>query len=115
MKDDDEDPKFVLCYMKLGTNDYVKNVFVQEILQFDEDESFMFLLFDNPNNDPWGCAGLLCNKEKLNDKLNFPSNIKVGVNILSISELNGENICIQFTIVQSELKLKAKKGKMVQP
>jgi len=28
LKDEDEDPKFVVCNMKLGTNDYVKNVFV---------------------------------------------------------------------------------------
>jgi hypothetical protein len=27
LKDEDEDPKFVFCNMKLGTNDYVKNVF----------------------------------------------------------------------------------------
>jgi hypothetical protein len=88
---------------------------LQEILQFDEDESLVFLLLDDPNSDPWGCAGLFCNEEKLNDKLNLHSSIKVGVNILNISVLNGENICVQFTIVQSKLKLKVKKGKMVQP
>jgi hypothetical protein len=31
LKDDDEDPKFMVCNMKLGTNDYKKN-FVYEIL-----------------------------------------------------------------------------------
>jgi hypothetical protein len=52
LKDEDEDPKFMFCYMKLGTNGYVKNVFLQEILQFDEDESLVFLLLDDPNSDP---------------------------------------------------------------
>jgi hypothetical protein len=31
LKDKDKDCKFVFCYMKLGTNDYVKKKFVQEI------------------------------------------------------------------------------------
>jgi len=73
----------------------------------------VFLLLDDPNSDPQGCVGLLCNEMKLSDKLNFLASIKVYV--LSISVLNGENICMQFIIVQSELKLKVKKGKMVQP
>ncbi len=94
LKDEDEDPKFMVYNMKLGTNDYVKNVLVQEILQFDEDESLMFLFFNDPNSDLQGCVGLLCNEEKLSDKLNFPLSIKVGVNISNIGVLNGENICV---------------------
>ncbi len=66
----------------------------------------MFLLLDDPNSDPQGCVGLLCNEEKLSDKLNFLTSIKAGVNISSIVELNGETICMQFIIVQSKLKLK---------
>jgi len=65
LKDEDEDPKFMVCNMKLGTNDYKKN-FGYEILQFDEDEFLVFLLLDDPNSDLQGCVGLLCNEEKLN-------------------------------------------------
>jgi hypothetical protein len=32
LKDEDEDPKFIVCNMKLGTNDYVKKKFVYKIL-----------------------------------------------------------------------------------
>ncbi len=75
----------------------------------------MFLLLNDPNSDPRGCVGLLCNEKKLSDKLNFLASIKAEVYVSSIGVLNGENICMQFTIVQGELKLKVKKGKMVQP
>jgi hypothetical protein len=40
--------------------------------------------------------------------------IEVEFNVSSISVLNGENICVQFIVVESKLKVKAKKGKMVQ-
>jgi len=75
----------------------------------------VFLFLNHPNSDPQGCVRLFCNEKKLSDKLNFPTSIKIGVNVSSIGVLNGENICVQFTILQSELKLKVKKGKMVQP
>lgn len=45
--------------------------------------------------------------------MNFLISIVARFNVLNI-ELNGENIYAQFAIVQSELKLKVKKGKMVQ-
>jgi hypothetical protein len=73
------------------------------------------LLLNDPNSDLQGCVRLLCNEEKLSDKLNFLASIEAEVSVLNIGALNGENICVQFTIVQSELKLKVKKGKMVQP
>jgi hypothetical protein len=50
----------------------------------------VFLFFNDPNNDPQGYVGLLCNEEKLSDKLNFPPSIKVGVSVSSIGVLNGE-------------------------
>ncbi len=73
----------------------------------------MFLLFDD--SDLQGCRGLLYSEEKLSDMLNFLANIEVGVNVSSIGALKGENIFVQFVIVQCKLKLKVKKGKMVQP
>jgi hypothetical protein len=72
----------------------VKKKIVYEILQFDEDEFLVFLLLDDPNSDLQGCVGLLCNEEKLSDKLNFPPSIKAKVNVSSIGVLNGENICM---------------------
>ncbi len=54
----------------------------------------MFLFFNDPNSDRQGCVGLLCNEEKLSDKLNFLPSIKAGVNVSSIGVLNGENICV---------------------
>jgi hypothetical protein len=68
--------------------------FVYKILQFGEDESLVFLLLDDPNSDLHACVGLLCNEEKLSNKLNFPPSIKAKVNVLSIGVLNGENICM---------------------
>jgi hypothetical protein len=75
----------------------------------------VFFLLDDPNSDLQDCVGLLCNEEKLSDKLNFLASIKARVNVSNIGVLNEENIWVQFTIIQSKLKLKVKKGKMAQP
>lgn len=36
---------------KVGTNYYIKNVFVQEILKFEEDESLVLILLNDLNID----------------------------------------------------------------
>jgi hypothetical protein len=51
LKDKDKDPKFMFSSTKVGTNYYIKNVFVQEILKFDEDESLVLILLNDLNID----------------------------------------------------------------
>jgi hypothetical protein len=37
--------------MRMGNNDYVKNVSICEMLECEEDESKVLMLVDDPNND----------------------------------------------------------------
>ncbi len=49
------------------------------------------MLFENLNNDPQGCVGLLYNANKLSDELKFPMSIEARFSISNIRALNGEN------------------------
>jgi hypothetical protein len=84
-------------------------------LLFDEDVSLVIVLLDDFNNDPWWLARILCEVSKLNNDMNFLASGEVRFNVIKIGKLNGENISTKFVEVQSELQLKARKGKMMKP
>jgi hypothetical protein len=88
---------------------------VRNILQFDEDDYVIIVLRDNLNSKPQGLVGIFCPTKTLSNKMNFLDSVEARFNIVSIGNLNGENICAWLVMVQRELKLKAKHGKMVQP
>jgi len=47
--------------------------------------------------------------------MNFLASGEVRFNVIKFGKLNGENISAKFVEVQSELQLKARKGKMMKP
>jgi hypothetical protein len=66
-----DSPKFFFNYVKLGTSDYVKNVFVQGMLEYNDDKYKVIVLADDPNNNPKSLARNLCNTQKLTNEMNF--------------------------------------------
>lgn len=55
-----DNPKFFFNYMKLGTSDYVKNVFIQRMLEYNDDKYKVIVHVDDPNNNPKALVGNLC-------------------------------------------------------
>lgn len=71
-----DSPKFFFNYMKLGTSDYVKNVFVQGMLEYNDDEYKVIVLVGDPNNNPKALAINLCDTRKLKNEMNFSKNVE---------------------------------------